>query len=400
MQVNEVTSLEQPRKNRISKILLTAVITAVISVFISFIIFYLVFINDAKYLKLKQLDFYVDNYFYGEIDTNKINDLIVRGYVSGLEDKYAHYYSIEETTARNKDLSGQGQGIGMIVVKHPDSQNIFVKNVYDNSPAYAAGIRPGDQIVSVDSVSVEETGYVEAVNSILRDVGQEMSLGILRGGETFTVTATCTEFATQTVFPQMLEGNIGYIQITAFNGETALQFKNAVNKLVSDGAKALVFDLRGNGGGTVDSVCEVLDFICPEGDIITVEYANEKTEVLSRSDSGEITLPMVVLTNEQTASAAELFTASVKDFGMGISIGSKTFGKGVMQTTYNFTDGSCVVFTVAEFFPHSGQSFNEKGIAPEVEVILSEEETKYQHITPVGEDKVVASAIKYLKENE
>lgn len=399
MQANEVTSVEQPRKNKISKILLTAVITAVISVFISFIIFYLIFIGDAKYLKLKQLDFFVNNYFYGEIDTNKINDLIVRGYVSGLEDRFARYYSAEETEARNKDLSGKGQGIGMIVVKHPDSENIFVKNVYDNSPAYTAGIRAGDQIISVDSVSVQETGYTEAVNSILREVGQEMSLGILRGGETFTVTATCTEFATQTVFHQMLD-DIGYIKITGFNGETALQFKNSVNQLMSNGAKALIYDLRGNGGGTVDSVCEALDFICPKGDIITVEYANNKTEVLSRSDKEEINLPMVVLTNEQTASASELFTASVKDFGKGISIGSKTFGKGVMQTTYNFTDGSSVVFTVAEFFPHSGQSFNEKGIMPDIEVTLSEEEAKYQHITPANEDKVVISAIEYLKENE
>ena len=202
MQTNEVTSVEQPRKKRISKILLTAVITAVISVFMSFIIFYLIFIGDAKYLKLKQLDFFVNNYFYGEIDTNKINDLIVRGYVSGLEDRFARYYSAEETEARNKDLSGKGQGIGMIVVKHPDSENIFVKNVYDTSPAYLAGIREGDLFVSVDSVSVEEIGYAQAVNAILREIGQDMTLGILRNGETVNVKATCTEFSAQTVLAQ------------------------------------------------------------------------------------------------------------------------------------------------------------------------------------------------------
>ena len=400
MQTNEVTSVEQPRKKRISKILLTAVITAVISVFMSFIIFYLIFIGDSKYLKLKQLDFFVNNYFYGKIDTNKINDLIVRGYVSGLEDRFARYYSAEETEARNKDLSGKGQGIGMIVVKHPDSENIFVKNVYDNSPAYLAGIREGDQIVSVDSVSVEEIGYAQAVNAILREVGQDMTLGILRKGETVNVKATCTEFSAQTVFAKMLQNRYGYVQITAFKGETALQFKNSVNQLVSNGVEALIFDLRGNGGGTVDSVCEVLDFICPKGDIITVKYANGKTEVLAESDKEEINLPMVVLTNEQTASAAELFTASLKDFGKGISIGGKTFGKGVMQTTYNFTDGSSVVFTVAEFFPNSGNSFNTLGISPDIEVALSEKELKYQQITPTEKDKVVLSAIEYLTKNE
>lgn len=389
--------MQKETKKPNKKILLTAVITAVITLFISFIIFCLICL-DGKYIKLKQLDFFVSNYFYGEIDTNKINDLIIKGYVSGLDDRYANYYSVEETTERSNNLSGKGHGIGIIVVKHPDSENIYIKNVYENAPAFEAGIKSGDCIVAVDGKAVEDMGYSEAVDFILRDVGEKMTLDILRDGNVFKTEVTCTQFAAQTVFSKMLENNYGYVQITAFNGETALQFENAVNQLEANGAKALIFDVRGNGGGTVDAVCEMVDFICPEGNIMTVRYSNDNTEVIGKSDREEINLPMVVLTNGATASASELFTASVKDFGKGISIGSKTYGKGVMQTTYNFTDGSSVVFTVAEFLPHSEESFNSKGIEPDIQVALTDDEIKYQHITPIMDDSVVKAAIGYLNE--
>lgn len=380
------------------KILLTAVITAVITLFISFIIFYLLFFLDGIYLKLKQLDYLVENYFYGEIDTNKINDLIVRGYISGLDDKYANYYSLEDTEQRNNSLSGKGQGIGIIVVKHPDNENIYVKNVYEKGPAFEAGIRAGDCIVAVDGKKVADMGYSEAVDFILRDIGDKMILDISREEKVFKAEVTCTEFAAQTVFSKLINDKYGYIEITSFNGETALQFENAINQLEASGAKALIFDLRGNGGGTVDAVCEMVDFICPEGTIMTVKYSNGKTEVIGESNKEEINLPMVVLTDGATASASELFTASVKDFGKGISVGSKTYGKGVMQTTYNFTDGSSVAFTVAEFLPHSQESFNLKGIEPDIAVALTEEEIKYQHIITEEKDSVILAAIGYLDE--
>lgn len=391
-------ALKNETNKQNKKILLTAVITAVITLFISFIIFYLLFFLDGRYLKLKQLDYLVDNYFYGEIDTNKINDLIVRGYVSGLDDKYANYYSLEDTEQRNNNLSGKGQGIGIIVVKHPDSENIYVKNVYEKGPAFEAGIRAGDCIVAVDGKKVSDMGYSQAVDFILRDIGEKMVLEILREDKTFKTEVTCTEFAAQTVFPKIINNKYGYIEITGFNGETALQFENAVNQLEASGAKALIFDLRGNGGGTVDSVCEMVDFICPEGTVMTVKYSNGNSEIIGKSDKEEINLPMVVLTDGATASASELFTASVKDFGKGISVGSKTYGKGVMQTTYNFTDGSSVAFTVAEFLPHSEKSFNLKGIEPDIEVALTEEEIKYQHIKTEENDSVILAAIGYLDE--
>ena len=381
------------------KTLLTAVITAVISVFISFIAFYFIFLSDGRYLKLKQLDFFVENYFYGEIDSTKINDMIIRGYVAGLDDKYARYYSAEETNERTNDLNGKGQGIGVIISKHPNSENIFIKNVYEGAPADKAGIKEGDQIIAVDGVTTEELTYAKAVDAMLKPVGEKIKVTILRAEQTFDLEITYSSFVAQTVFPKAIE-DYGYIKITSFNAGTPQQFEKAVNQLALDGAKALIFDLRSNGGGTVDDVCKMVDFLCPSGNIMSEKYANGKIRVTEISDKGEINLPMVVLTNGSTASAAEIFTASIRDFGKGISMGEKTYGKGVMQRTYKFTDGSSVSFTIAEVLSHSGTSFNGKGIEPDVKVNLTEEQIRYNHTASAEQDLIVQAALEYLKNNE
>ena len=204
----------------------------------------------------------------------------------------------------------------------------------------------------------------------------------------------------QTVFYRLLENGLGYVEITSFNGETPSQFKSAVNDLVEKGATALIFDVRGNGGGTVDSVTEMVDFLCPEGTVMTAKYGDGTVETVATSDASEIDLPMVVLTDEATASAAELFTASIMEFGKGVSVGAKTYGKGVMQGTYYLSDGSSVVITIAEFFVHNDVSFNEKGIEPEVSVTLTEEQRIYRYIRPLTEDPVLIAAIAKLGESD
>ncbi len=391
---NNLTS----RKKSNKKLLLTAVITAVISVFISFVVFYFVFLGDARFLKLKQLDFLVRNNFYGDVDETELTDSIIEGYVKGIGDRFAGYYDVESTEKRVDSLNGNGSGIGIIVTEHPDTGYIYVKNVYDDGPAAKAGIVSGDQITAIDNISVLDTGYSQAVDSIIRELGETVELALLRGDKSITVTVEYSKFTTQTVFAQFFDGGYGYIEITSFNNETTAQFENAVNQLVQLGAKALIFDLRGNGGGTVDSVTEMVDFICPEGVVMTVKYADGREEVLAESDKNEIDLPMVVLTDGSTASASELFTASVKEFGKGISVGEKTFGKGVMQTTYNLYDGSSVAFTVAEFLPHSGNSFNGVGISPNIEISLTEEQSKYRHQLSKDSDPVISAAVEYLNE--
>ncbi len=388
--------IEIKPKNLKIKLLLTAVITAVISVFVTGLGFFFILFQNDKYVKLRELDFFIENNFYGDVDTDKVMDSILSGYVYALDDKYAGYYNAEDAKIRNDDLMGTAKGIGVIVTLHPDTKNIYVKHVYNECPAKTAGIAVGDQITAIDGKLVTDTGYTEAVDSILREIGETVRLTMLRGEEAFDVTVEYSSFTSQSVFPKMLDSNIGYIEITSFNAETVAQFENAVNKLENDGAIGLVFDLRGNGGGTVDSVTEMVDFLVPEGVVMTAKYASGKEETVAKSDKDEIDLPMVVLTDRSTASASELFTASIKEFGKGISVGTTTYGKGVMQSTYSLSDGSNVVFTVAEFYPHSGKSFNEKGISPDVEVKLNEEQAKYFHQLDEKDDPVIVAAVEHL----
>lgn len=391
MEENNVLN-EKGIKERKYETLIAVAVTAVISVLISFTVFHFFFLSDGRYEKLKQMDSLVEKYFYGEVDKETLSDTLMMGYIAGLGDKYAYYYSSEEASKRSETLAGSGQGIGIIVVQHPDSGNIYVKNVYDEGPADKAGVMVGDEIIAVDSVSVTERGYQQSINDIIREVGETVVVTVLRDGKTLDITVEYSKFVAQTVFGQLLDSGVGYVEITSFNGGTYAQFKNTVDNLISEGAKGLIFDLRGNGGGTVDSVTQMVDYLCPEGVIMTAKYANGNVEVIAESDAEQIDLPMAVLTDGGTASASELFTASIKDFGKGVSVGSKTYGKGVMQSTYAFSDGSDVVFTVAEFFPFSGISFNEKGIEPDLAVTLTEEQEKYMHQTPLADDPVVIAA--------
>ncbi len=379
--------------------IIAVVLTAVISVSASLSFFkHYLQVEPTTYTKLTELKDIIDEYYYGEIDPEEIEKSVLAGYVYGTGDKYAAYLDISDSDARNEGLKGNATGIGIIVTQHPDTLNIYIKNVYDNAPAKAAGIKEGDQIVKIDGVPVTETGFNEAVASISREIGQTVDLTVLRGEKTLEITVTYSEFVSQTVFHHLTKDGYGYVEITAFNGETPEQFETAVNDLVEKGATALIFDLRGNGGGTVDSVTEMVDFLCPEGTIMTAKYADGTIETVATSDESEIDLPMVVLTDELTASASELFTASLIEFGKGVSIGANTYGKGVMQGTYELSDGSSVVITIAEFFVHNDVSFNEKGIAPKVPVELTEHQSIYRYQLSDDEDPVKQAAFNYLKD--
>lgn len=209
------------------------------------------------------------------------------------------------------------------------------------------------------------------------------------------MTAEYSNYTTQSIYYHTIE-DFGYVEIYSFNSQTVPQFKTAVENLVSSGVKGLIFDVRGNGGGTVDSVKEIVDYLVPEGVIMTSVYKNGKTEELY-SDANEIDLPMAVLTDKASASAAELFSASIRDFNKGVLIGTTTYGKAVMQGTFGFPDKSSAVFTIAEFYTHSGETYNNKGLEPDIKVELNDEQIKYFNLLADNEDPVKMAAVEYLK---
>ncbi len=346
----------------------------------------------SKYLELEDR---IKRSFVDETDEKTLADGVALGMVYALNDPYSAYMSAEEYNKKLDDNEGLDAGIGISICSHPDTSYIYVINVSVGSPADLAGIKAGDSITAVDGTDVLEIGVSAAVEKIRGEIGTDCVLSINRGDETLSLTATRGRYVTTSVFSHMID-SLCYIQITDFNAATVPQFEAAIADATDKGATGLIFDVRGNGGGTLDSVDKILDILLPEGEVVSATYKNGKKEVLFSSDKNEIDLPMTVLCDEGTASAAELFAASIRDFEKGKLIGTKTYGKGIMQETFALSDGSAVRLTVAYFNPPSGINFHGKGLTPDIEITLTEDEQKYFYFLTDETDPVIKQAVKIM----
>ena len=346
----------------------------------------------SKYLELEDR---IKRSFVDETNEKTLADGVALGMVYALNDPYSAYMSAEEYNKKLDDNEGLDAGIGISICSHPDTSYIYVINVSVGSPADLAGIKTGDSITAVDGTDVLEIGVSAAVEKIRGEIGTDCVLSINRGDETLSLTATRGRYVTTSVFSHMID-SLCYIQITDFNAATVPQFEAAIADATDRGATGLIFDVRGNGGGTLDSVDKILDILLPEGEVVSATYKNGKKEVLFSSDKNEIDLPMTVLCDEGTASAAELFAASIRDFEKGKLIGTKTYGKGIMQETFALSDGSAVRLTVAYFNPPSGINFHGKGLTPDIEITLTEDEQNYFYFLTDETDPVIKQAVKIM----
>jgi carboxyl-terminal processing protease len=322
------------------------------------------------YKKLDTIDNYIRNYYIGDVDQEKLLDSISEGYMKIIHDtdKYAGYTPASEYEKTKKADNGYRVGIG-ITASPDESGYILIKEVAPNSSAEEMGLQVGELIIAVNGDSVISKGYEESVKSIAGEVGTTVKLTVRNEGVDREVTLIIKETEIISVNSKMID-DIGYVQITEFNTNTSTQFKETVNSLISSGAKGLIFDVRNNGGGLLTPTLEILDYLLPEGTIATATYKNGKTEVLGTSDKNEIDLPMIVLVNKNTASAAELFSSALRDFDKADLVGSKTYGKGVMQNTYQLQDGSAITFTIAKYQTSKTPNFNGVGLKPNYEVSL------------------------------
>lgn len=345
--------------------------------------------------KLREIDLLVNRYYTGELDYDALDDAVLSAYMRALGDKYAFYESREDAEAVSDSFAGDTTGIGVTVYYDAEQEGLHIFRVDQGSPAQKAGLQIGDIITAVDGTTVAERGYEKSVAAIQREIGQTAELTLLRAGKTKKQTVSYEKFVKQSVYTEQI-GTVGYLCFTAFNEATVAQFEQALSDFEKTGVTGLIFDVRDNGGGTVDSVCEILDRLVGECDLMTVEYADGEKRVTHTSDENEVELPMAVLTNGSTASASELFAATIRDTKKGALIGEKTYGKGVMQRTYFLTDGSCVRFTVGKFYPAGGVCFNGEGLTPDVAVTLTEAEAARAYI-PSTEDPYVLAALAHLE---
>ena len=392
----------------VSLMIITAALTVCITMLVSQQVFSGTLSGLSKqralFDKLYEIDEKIEQNYYGEIDKADLYDGAALGYVSGLGDPYADYNGVEDSAANTQENEGKTIGIGITAVQHPDNKTIYVARVDGAGPAAQSGLRAGDEILRVDGQDVVEMGYSEAIKLLAGEEGTMVSLLVKTTGEDGNPTevsysVTRSKFTHTSVYAHM-NGAAGYIQITTFDEATPEQFKQAVQELMAQGATGLIFDLRGNGGGLVDAAAQMLDYLLPAGDIISATYADGTTEVLHTSDAAEISLPMAVLTNERTASAAELFAAAIRDYNKGVLMGEKTYGKGVMQRTYPLSDGSTVKFTIAAFNPPSGINFNGVGLTPDLKITLTDAQKKYFYMLSDAEDPVIAAAVSWVETGE
>ncbi|MDE5763616.1 MAG: PDZ domain-containing protein [Ruminococcus sp.] len=317
-----------------------------------------------KYSDLQAIDTIIRNDFFGEIDEQYLEDKMLKGYVSGLDDKYSRYLTAEEYLNEKNENSGTLVGLG-IAVEEDESGYIRIAEIYNSSPASDSGLMEDDLIITVDGVNTKQIGIDNALNLIKGTEGSDVSLTIRRNGVDTEYKFTRRAVTLDTVESEMLGNYIGYIKISGFKENTPDQFIDALERLTANGAKSLIFDLRDNGGGLVSALEKCLDPLLPEGIVATAEYKDGSVKTLVQSDSSELDIPMAVIVNEKTASAAELFSASLRDFGKASIVGTQTYGKGVMQDIREFSNGTALILTVAEYKTAFSPCYNGIGLTPD-----------------------------------
>ena len=317
----------------------------------------------------------IDRYFLFDEDMTKLEDGIYAGMMNGLGDPYTVYYTKEEYKALNEDTEGKYSGIGAVVSQNPNTKIITIVKIFDNSPANDAGLQVGDIIYKIDGEEVAGTDMDILVKTKIRgEEGTSFKMTVLRGDERKEVELDLTRrsIEVETVAGKMLDNNIGYIAVSQFDAVTSEQFKSNIESLQSQGMTKLIVDLRGNPGGLLDQVVDMLDYILPDGLVLYTEDKYGEREEYYSDGSHELKIPMVVLVNENSASASEVFTATFRDFEWGTVVGKTTFGKGIVQNVLPLGDGTAVKITTQHYYPPSGYDLHKVGIKPDLEVDLNE----------------------------
>ncbi len=321
---------------------------------------------EGVYRKLKEMDVTVRSNFTGTIDDETLGNSVINGYVAGIGDKYATYMPAQTYYELQQTNSGVVNGAG-IEAEADGSGYLKITHVYKNSSADLNGVIVGDMITEIDGRSLLSMESGVALERIVAgDIGTKLTLRLVRNGEELTVNLIRQQIDIESVTDEMLSDNIGYIRISSFNAKTADQFSNSLNSMMADGAKALIIDVRQNSGGVISALKPMLNRILPAALVATAEYSGGVKRTLIETDSEEfIDLPIAVLVDGSTASAAEIFAVALRDEHNATLIGTQTYGKAVMQSTYEFSDGSALSLTTATILPSKSPSYDGVGLKPD-----------------------------------
>ena len=327
--------------------------------------------------KLKSLEHVIHNYYLEDVNQDHLVEGLYKGLFAGIGDPYSVYYTKEEYEELMQATSGKYYGIGALVSQDMRTGLITISKVFQGAPADKAGMKAEDAIYKVDEKSIDGKEVDKVVAMMKGEKGTQVKVTVYRPSEKKYIDLMITrdEVKVPTVESKMLNKEIGYIQITEFDEVTGEQFTKAVNQLKKQDMKKVVFDVRDNPGGSYATVCDILDEILPAG---TLVYTKDKygKEERQESDPESLNMPMVVLQNEDSASASEIFAGAIQDFKAGKIMGTQSFGKGIVQQIIPLGDGSAVKLTVEKYYTPSGKNIHGKGITPDIKVEQGEDEKK------------------------
>ena len=353
-----------------------------------------------RYDKLDELRTLVDQKFIGDIDWKLAEDYAAAGLIEGLGDRWSYYMSAESYESYLEQMANAYVGVGITVTERED-RYLDILEVTKGGPADSAGVEAGGVVIRVGEQDISEVGIDGATQLIKGEEGTEVTLTIRYGEEERDYTMTRAYFEVTVAWGQMLSDDIGLVTIENFDQRCAEETLEAVEQLLDDGAAALIFDVRNNPGGYKSELCEVLDFLLPEGPLFRSEYYDGKEQV-DESDAKFLDVPMAVLVNSESISAAEFFAAALSEYDAATVVGEQTIGKGYFQQAYELSDGSAVGLSVGKYTTPNGVSLAGVGITPDVEVEVSEElfwQIYYGNVDPL-EDPQVLAAMEVLKNAE
>ncbi len=351
-------------------------------------------ISSSEADKLSVINDVIEKYYLDEYDESDLTESMYKGYVAGLEDPFSQYFTKKEFADLMEDNDGTFQGIGVYLSVNQENQALEVINPIEGSPAEKAGIKTGDIIVEVDGEDIIGQDSDIVISKMRGEKGTEVNIGVVREGEDdilhFDIIRDVVESVTVT--SEMLDNNIGYISLTEFAAVSYDQFRLHLNELKDQGMKALIFDLRSNTGGDFDIAVKIADKFCPEGLVVYIEDKNGQKEEYY-SDADMLDLPLVVLCNGYSASSSEIVIGAIKDYGVGTIMGTKTYGKGVVQRVLPLGDGSGMKVTIAKYYTPKGYNIHKVGINPDIEINWDYEKYEEEEI-----DNQLEAAEAYLAE--
>ena len=325
---------------------------------------------QAKAAEVQEI---IETYFIDDYDEDTLADGAASGMVDATGDEWSYYLSADEVAAYEESMANAYVGVGITITEDAEAGGMRVEEVVSGGPAEEAGIRVGDLLLAVEGEDVLPLGIDGTRNLVRGEEGTRVNMHFSRNGSEYDVSVERRSIETPVVTGELLDGSIGYVKIGNFDERSAAETIAFVKDLIGQGAEALLFDVRFNPGGYADELVKVLDYLLPEGDLFrSVDYAG--CEEVDTSDASCVELPMAVLVNEDSYSAAEFFAAALQEYEWATIVGSQTYGKGNFQTAFYLSDGSMVNLSIGKYYTPGGKSLSETGVTPDVVVDLDDEQ--------------------------